>query len=82
MLHQDNSRHEIKKKMGFFFEEHKIGKKFFCVCFFFFLTGNRIKPHRFQVKVQDVVHVGGQGGEESVVGPVGTHLRDNDGPQR
>lgn len=28
------------------------------------------KTHRFQVKVQDVVHVGGQGGEQSVVRPV------------
>lgn len=30
----------------------------------------RNKPHRFEVKVQDVVHVGGQGGEQGVVGPV------------
>lgn len=41
-----------------------------------------LKTHRFEVKVQDVVHVGGQGSEQSVVGPVGTHLGDNDGPQR
>lgn len=38
--------------------------------------------HRLQVKVQDVVHVGWQGGEQGVVGPVETHLRDDDGPQR
>lgn len=37
--------------------------------------------HRLEVKVQDVVHVGGQGREQGVVGPVETHLRDNDGPQ-
>ena len=32
--------------------------------------------------MQDVAHVGGQGGEQRVVGPVGAHLRDDDGPQR
>jgi len=32
--------------------------------------------------VQDVVHVGGQGGEQGVEGPVGAHLGDDDGPQR
>lgn len=40
-----------------------------------------IEPHRFQVKVQDVIHVDGQGGEQGVVGPVGAHLGDDDGPQ-
>lgn len=38
------------------------------------------RAHRFQVEVQDVVHVGGQGCEQGVVGPVDTHLGDNDGP--
>lgn len=42
---------------------------------------NKPKPHRFQVKVQDVVHVDGQGCEQGVVGPVRTHLGDDDGPQ-
>lgn len=32
--------------------------------------------------MQDEVHVGGQGGEQGVVGPVGTHLGKDDGPQR
>ena len=32
--------------------------------------------------MQDVVHVGWQRGEQRVVGPVGTHLGDDDGPQR
>lgn len=40
------------------------------------------ETHRLQVKVQDVVHVGGQGGEQRVEGPVGAHLGDDDGPQR
>lgn len=46
-------------------------------------TGERdgANAHRLQVKVQDVVHVGGQGCEQGVVGPVETHLRDDDGPQ-
>lgn len=39
------------------------------------------EPHRFEVKVQDVVHVGGQRGEQRVVGPVGAHLGDDHGPQ-
>lgn len=51
----------------------------------YFWTRNRgtdkPKPHRFQVKVQDVVHVAGQGCEQGVVGPVRTHLGDDDGPQ-
>lgn len=32
--------------------------------------------------MQDVEHVAGQGGEEGVVGPVGAHLGDDNGPQR
>lgn len=51
----------------------------------YFWTRNRgtdkPKPHRLQVKVQDVVHVAGQGCEQGVVGPVRTHLGDDDGPQ-
>lgn len=43
---------------------------------------NEPKPHRFEVKVQDDVHVGGQRGEQGVEGPVGAHLGDDDGPQR
>lgn len=31
--------------------------------------------------MQDVVHVGRQGREQGVVGPVETHLRDDNGPQ-
>lgn len=39
------------------------------------------KSHRLQVKVQDDVHVGGQGCEQGVEGPVRAHLGDDDGPQ-
>lgn len=31
--------------------------------------------------MQDVIHVDGQGSEQGVVGPVGAHLGDDDGPQ-
>lgn len=31
--------------------------------------------------MQDVAHVGGQGGQQGVEGPVGAHLCEDDGPQ-
>ena len=45
------------------------------------ISGLLCMCHLSEVKVQYGVHVGGKGGQQGVVRPVGTHLGQNDGPE-